>query len=170
MTHPRVVQLRFARSEFVRGLDGLTEEVAGRRLGPMNSIGWMIGHMAWHEQLYWLTRAQGVTPVPALNDQVASGAPASTPPLEEMWAAWRQVTAAADIWLDGLTTQQLSDRPVLNTASAQDFGTMLLRMTYHYFVHCGESSAVRQMVEGGELPEFVGDIQDEAPWRAESPS
>jgi len=44
---------------------------------------------------------------------------------------------------------------------------MLLRMTYHYFVHCGEASAVRQMVEGGDLPEFVGDIQDEAPWRQE---
>ncbi len=169
MTHPRVEQLRFARSEFVRGLEGLTEEIAQRRVGQMNSIGWMVGHMAWHEQLYWLTRAQGVTPRPDLNDAVGNGVSASTPALAEMWAAWHEVTAAADRWLDGLTTSQMSERPPTNSAYPQDYGTMLLRMTYHYFVHCGEASAVRQMVEGGDLPEFVGDIQAEAPWRPDSP-
>lgn len=167
MAHPRVEQLRFARTEFVRGLEGVTDEVAARRVGQMNSIGWMVGHMAWHEQLYWLTRAQGITPRPDLNDVVGNGAPASTPSLEEMWAAWRDVTGAADAWIETLTTASLGERPASNTRSTQDYGTMLLRMTYHYFVHCGESSAVRQMVEGGELPEFVGDIQDHAPWRPE---
>ena len=46
MTQPLVVQLRFARSEFVRCLEGLTDEDGRKRLGPMNSISWMMGHLA----------------------------------------------------------------------------------------------------------------------------
>lgn len=165
MAHPQVEQLRFARSEFVRGLADVSAAVAARRIGPMNSIGWMVGHLAWHEQLYWLTRAQGTTPRPELNDVAASGAPASTPDLDTMWATWQEITALADTWLDSLTTADLEERLALTPNASQSVGTMLLRLTYHYFVHCGESSAVRQMVEGGELPEFIGDIQDLAPWR-----
>ena len=166
MAHPRVEQLRFARSEFLRGLDGLTAEVAAQQHGPMNTIAWMVGHLAWHEQLSWLTRAQGITPRPELNELTANGKPRSNPPLDEMLAAWHQVTAAADAWLDGLTPADLAV-PMGRSRIPQSVGTALLRMTYHYFVHCGEGSAVRQLAEGGELPEFVGDIQVAAPWRPE---
>ena len=51
MAHPRVEQFRFARAEWVRGLRGLSEEDGLRRLEPMNSISWMVGHLAWHERL-----------------------------------------------------------------------------------------------------------------------
>jgi hypothetical protein len=44
--HPLVSQLRFARSEFVRGLDGVSEEDGTRRVLPMNSLGWMVGQLA----------------------------------------------------------------------------------------------------------------------------
>ena len=54
----------------------------------MNSIGWIVAHMAWHEQRYWLTRAQGVTPHPELNEIAANGGPPTTPSLEAMLAAW----------------------------------------------------------------------------------
>ncbi len=166
MAHPRVEQLRFARSEFLRGLDGLTGEHAAQQPGPMNSIAWMVGHLAWHEQLSWLTRAQGVTPRPELNELTANGKPRSNPPLAEMLAAWREVTEASDGWLDALEPADLA-APMGRSRIPQSVGTALLRMTYHYFVHCGEASAVRQLIEGGELPEFVGAIQVEAPWRAE---
>ena len=46
MAHPLVAQLRFARSEFVRGLDGVSEADGLVRQLPMNSLGWMVGHMA----------------------------------------------------------------------------------------------------------------------------
>jgi hypothetical protein len=42
MTHLLVSQLRFARAEFLRGLEGLTAEEGLRRFEPMNSIGWTI--------------------------------------------------------------------------------------------------------------------------------
>ena len=67
MAHPRVDQLRFARSEWKRGLRGLSEEDAQRRLLPMNSISWMVGHLAWHERLVWAERGQGLRVEPLLD-------------------------------------------------------------------------------------------------------
>ena len=95
MPHPRVEQLRFARSEWQRGLRGLSDEDARTRLQPMNSVSWMIGHLAWHERLIWAERAQGLAVEPIL-DAVANGQPASTPGLAEMWAAWKRMVAIAE--------------------------------------------------------------------------
>jgi len=67
MTHPLVLQLRFARSEFVRGLEGVTEEEGRHRFEPINSISWMVAHLTWQEQRYWLTAPQGVILVPEVN-------------------------------------------------------------------------------------------------------
>ena len=99
--HPLVDQLRFTRSEFRRGLRGTPAEDGVRRLEPMNSIGWIVAHMAWHEQRYWLTRAQDIILRPELNEIARTGGPATTPPLRPMLAAWKDVTEAADPWLDG---------------------------------------------------------------------
>ncbi|MGH2493818.1 MAG: DinB family protein [Ktedonobacteraceae bacterium] len=70
MPHPLVMQLRFTRSEFTRALQGISETDAGLRVLPMNCISWNIGHLAWQEQLNWLTRLQGQTPLPHLNELV----------------------------------------------------------------------------------------------------
>ena len=77
MTHPLVVQLRFARSEFVRCLEGLTDEDARTRLGPMNSISWIIGHLANQEHFYWCILGQEKSVAPGLNDLVGT---ANQPP------------------------------------------------------------------------------------------
>ena len=81
MTHPLVDQLRFTRSEFLRGLKGLREEDACRRLLPMNCISWNFGHLAWQEQRYFLFYAQGLMPYPDIQERFAYGAPGSTPRL-----------------------------------------------------------------------------------------
>src|SRR2546426_10563328 len=78
MIHPLVTQLRFTRSEWLRGLKAVTAEEAARRFGPINPIAWMIGHLAWQEQLYWLERAQGETVVPEVK-QVRHGKPLAGP-------------------------------------------------------------------------------------------
>jgi hypothetical protein len=164
MTHPLVVQLRFTRSEFKRGLAGLTDADARRRLLPMNCISWMIGHLAWQEQRYWLYRAQGQVLLPELQDLFAYGKPASTPPLEEAWSAWHQITGAVDPWLDALTTEKLQ-APLAESFSS--IGTFLRRTTYHYWYHLGEALAVRQMLGHADLPDFVGDIDTLAPYTPE---
>src|SRR6266540_6781235 len=104
MVHPLVEQLRFARSEFQRGLEGITDEEARQRVLPMNCVSWNVGHLAWQEQRYWLYRAQGQMLLPDINEQFAYGSPASTPSLDETWGAWRKITEAADRWLDSVTT------------------------------------------------------------------
>lgn len=162
MTHPLVIQLRFARSEFVRGLTGLSDDDARQRMLPMNSISWMVGHLAWQEQRYWLTRAQGKLLFPELNELLAYGKPATTPSLEEMWDAWRTVTAAGDGWLDALDTESIQ-RPLVEGMGS--IGTFMLRTIYHYWYHLGEAMAVRQMLGHTGLSDFVGDIDSLAPYR-----
>ena len=160
MTHPLVVQLRFARSEFVRCLEGLSDKDARARLGPMNSISWMIGHMANQEHFYWCVLGQSKFVAPGLNDLVGTGKPASTPPLDEMWAIWKLVTDTADPFLDSLQPSQLTTffefrgNPV-----PESIGTLLQRTIYHYWFHTGEAHAVRQQLGHSDLPQFVGDME-----------
>ena len=169
MTHPLITQVRFTRSEFMRGLVGVTDEEARQHFGPMNCISWIIGHLAWQEQLYWLTRAQGQILVPELNELTANGAPQSTPPLDDMWQAWHTILKACDPYLESLTTETLTTFPIVNgKPHRESIGTMLLRMTYHYWYHLGESQAIRQMLGHTDLPSFVGAIGAEAPYVAES--
>jgi hypothetical protein len=167
MVHPLVTQLRFARSEFRRALDGVTDEEARRRFLPINAISWMIGHLAWQEQRYWLTAAQNRTILPELNELHANGAPACTPVLADVWATWEQVTADSDSYLDSLTTETVLTYYMRNGKPVpESVGTLLLRTTYHYWYHIGESQAVRQLLGHTGIGDFVGDIGDEAPWQA----
>ena len=48
-----------------------------------------------------------------------------------------------------------------------NIGTMLRRSTYHYWFHTGEANAIRQLLGHANVPEFVGDIAKEAPYRPE---
>ena len=158
-THPLVNQLRFARNEFVRGLEGVSEEDAIRRILPMNSISWMVGHLANQEHRYWVMLPQQKEVAPGLNELVGYGKPASTPPLKEMWAVWRKVTAQADEYLATLTPEILQKKLLRDGKPVDEsIGTLLLRNIYHYWFHSGEASAVRQMLGHTKLPEFVGDM------------
>jgi hypothetical protein len=112
MSHPLIDQLRFTRREWLRGLEGVSDEDAARHFGQMNCISWTVGHLAWHEQRYWLE----------LHKRRSVG---------------------------------------------QSIGSALHRMIYHYWYHIGEIQAIRQMLGQGNLPEYVGDIEIEAPYRPE---
>ena len=162
---PLVEQLRFTRSEFRRGLLGTPGADGARRLEPMNSIGWIVAHMAWHEQRYWLTRVLGVTPRVDLNEIAANGGPPTTPPLAAMLAAWAEITAAADPWLDGLVAADL-DGDFPTAGPRRTLGSGIQRVIYHYWFHTGEILAIRQVFGHRRLPEFVGNIDLEAPYRA----
>ena len=130
-------QLRFTRAEVERAMRGTPDADAERRLVPMNSIGWIVGHLAWQEQRYWLTRAQGLTPVPLLDEVVPNGGPATTPALRQMRAARRAVMAAADPWLDALTTDDLmAELPP--PGPRRTIGDALQRVIYHQWFHAGE--------------------------------
>ena len=168
MAHPLIDQFRFARSEWLRGLEGVSEEDAACHFGPMNCISWIVGHLTWHEHRYWLERAQGKILFPQLNEMYAYGAPMSTPSLRDMLDLWRQVTQAADPYLDRLTTEALQNELLRDGQPiGQSIGSALRRITYHYWFHTGEVQAIRQMLGHPNLPEYVGDIETKAPYRPE---
>jgi len=168
MTHPLIDQFRFTRREWLRGLENIPETDAQKHFGPMNCISWTVGHLAWHEQRYWLQRAQGQVLFPALNELYAYGAPMSTPVFSEMLAIWQQVTNATETYLDMLTTEALqAELLVEGRPVGQSIGSGLRRITYHYWYHTGEIQAMRQMLGHANLPEYVGEIEAEAPYRPE---
>jgi uncharacterized damage-inducible protein DinB len=181
MPHTLVTQLRFARSEFVRCLEGISDEDSRHRFMPMNCISWMVGHMAAQEQEYFVFFPEGKVPHPQLNKTVGFGRPATTPPLADMWQVWHEITAAADTFLDTLTTEQLLThleqdikafedstfgtvtKQMLaqkSVRSGENVGTKMQRTTFHYFFHTGEAHAIRQQLGHPDLPYFVGDMPD----------
>jgi len=163
MPHPLVLQLRFTRSEFVRAAK-VSEDDAAKRVMPMNSISWTIGHLAWQEQRYFIFFPTGELLVPEIRD-LAFGSPHSTPSAKKMWAAWRKVTKAADDWLDSLTTSKLQQMVVLDgKRSNRMYGNLLQRVIYHYWYHIGENMAVRKMLGHTGFGYFVGNIDKKAPY------
>ena len=166
MTHPLIDQVRFTRAEWLRALRGVSEADGARKIEPINTIGWTVGHLAWQEQLYFITRAQGRTPLPILNEVAASGGPPSIPSLKQMMAAWKQVTADTDAWMATLTTPDLL-RQLPPPGFKRTVGDAIRRMTYHYWFHIGEIVAQRQLMDHPRRPEYVGNIEAKAPYRAE---
>jgi hypothetical protein len=161
MTHPLVTQLRFARREFVRGFEEVPLADAVRRIEPMNSLSWTVGHLANQEQFLWII-LPGVQPVvPGLHERVGTGQPGSAPGWDEMWEVWRAITAAADRYLDTLTPEALSTHLLYEGKPwREDIGTTLLRNTYHYWFHLGEAYALRELLGHTGLPGYVGRMDD----------
>lgn len=171
MPHPLVDQLRFTRSEFLRAIRGISDADARKRILPMNCISWNIGHLAWQEQRYFLYFAQAQVLFPTINQEFASGAPASTPNLKEVLHAWRTITSAADPWLDTLTSARLEEHVISRgKPTARMYGNLLQRVIYHYWYHTGENMAIRQQLGHGRLAQFVGNIDLQAPYRPDGPN
>jgi DinB superfamily len=167
MPHPLVDQLRFTRAEWLRGLDGVSESDGVRRILPMNSLSWIVGHLAWHEREVWVSRGLGRSVEPVL-EAVASEMPGSSPSFETMSAAWSRIVALSDPLLDGLTVAAMTQPlPFDRGSEPPSAGTELFHVLYHYWSHIGEASAIRQMLGHANPPEFVGDIERDAPWRRE---
>jgi hypothetical protein len=167
MTHPLVAQLRFTRSEFKRGLAGLSEEDGARRLPPLNCISWNVGHLAWQEQKCFLYGGSKKILLPDVDVDYAYGAPACTPSLGKTWEAWNTVTAAVDPWLDELAESDMTSLLDRGEGFGRYMvGNLLLRVIYHYWYHNGENMAIRQALGHSKLPQFVGNIDEQAPYRA----
>lgn len=168
MPHPLVLQLRFTRSEFARAIAKLPEEDAQKRVIPMNSISWTVGHLAWQEQRYFIYFPTGKLIIPWIQEKYAFGAPPSTPPMKEVLAAWRKITKEADKWLDTVTSKKLLQFVELDgKKTARMYGNLLQRVIYHYWYHTGEDMAVRKILGHRGIGYFVGNIDGKAPYKPE---
>ena len=168
MIHPLVAQLFFTRGEWLRGLEGVSAAEAAKHLGPMNCISWLVGHMAWHEQKYWLELAQGKVPFNDLKTRFSYGSPKSSPSLVEVMSMWLEVTRLSQPYLERLTSADLQEELLRHGKSVgQNLGSAMQRVIYHYWYHTGEVQAIRQLLGHHNLPEFVGDLEEKAPYRSE---
>lgn len=161
MPHPLVTQLRFARSEFVRCIHGVSLTESYIRHGQMNCISWIIGHLASQENQYFVFLAQGKAIQPDLRKIAGSGSRPSAPRLDDMWSAWREVTANADVYLDTVTPETLQTHfEFRGEQMGESVGTMIQRTLYHYWFHIGEVHAIRQMLGHRNMPQFVGNMSN----------
>lgn len=160
--------LHFARHKFCLALEGVSASDAVKRVGPLNSLSWMVGHLANQERAYWLELAQGLEIHRALHARVGTGQPASTPPFDEMWAVWERITAQADVFLESLGLEDRrrvlvrGGRPAKYTT-----GSLLLRNIFHYWFHTGEAIGLRQALGHTGLPEFVAEMPEFFPNQGE---
>ena len=159
MVHPLVTQLHFARSEFARCFEGVNPDEASRRVEPMNSLSWTVGHLALQEHALWIQLAQGRNIAPDLRERFGTGQPASTPPWIEMWELWQTITKEADKYLLTLQPENLKDHLMWEgKPRPEDVGTLLLRNIFHYWFHLGKAHSVRQMLGHVNLPMYVGNM------------
>jgi uncharacterized damage-inducible protein DinB len=168
LAHPLVLQLRFTRSEFSRALSNISEEDAKKRVLPLNCISWTVGHLAWQEQRYFLFYPNGKYLIQEIQDNYRNGAPSSTPSLSEMLKAWTLITNETEGWIESMTTEKLQEM-VIRDGKATDlmYGNLLQRVIYHYWYHTGENMAVRRILGHTGLGQFVGDIDEKAPYTPE---
>jgi hypothetical protein len=78
------------------------------------------------------------------------------------------VADASDPVLDALAAPDLlrmRDFAAQGGTFSTSAGNLMQRVIYHYWYHTGESLAIRQMLGHKDLPEFVGNIDGEAPFR-----
>ena len=157
--HNLVWQIRKARDEWRIIFDGVSDEDGDRRLGRMNSLGWMMAHMAWHEQLIYMLLT-GKLIAPELNDLAAYGGAATTPRLSEVKELWEKVTPVVDEYLATLTVNDLLGRISFPNGDPipENLGAILQRVNNHYFFHIGEASAIRQLLEHTRFPEVMSDF------------
>ena len=157
MTHQLALELQFARQKWFEGHADLTDEDARKRLGHANSMGWMIGHLAWFEQLAWVEGCQEKT-VSAYVQRFNWSTPASTPPLKKVLSEWHLVTAAADEFLNEMQEKDLATMLYRRQRPLENVGTMLRRQIWHYWYHLGEMQAIRQMLGHTNLPAYIGQM------------
>lgn len=154
--HLLVEMQQLTRKEFLRGLQGVSNEDARKRVDPMNSIGWIIGHMACQERAFFVAWPQGCLAEPEYT-VFGYGSPASQPPLDEVMALWRTASEAADELLHAVDEERLRQLivPPDLDVERENLGTRIVRNIFHYWSHIGEISAIRQVLGHPLPPQFV---------------
>ena len=90
--------------------------------------------------------------------------PASTPDLNVMLTAWREITAVSNTYLDTLTEDDMNTtltRPD-GKPYGENIGSLIYRQTWHYWYHMGEIQAIRQALGHENLPQFIGRMSPDA--------
>ena len=140
--HTLVQMLYLSRKEFERNLVGLTDEDARKCIEPMNCISWIIAHVAWQHQAYFVDWPAGRQTDPRYTPY-GYGVPPSQPSLEEAMTLWRDACEASGAWLEAATGESLQAEGDLTSPKGESWGTLLVRCIFHTWFHLGEINAIR---------------------------
>jgi len=161
--HHLVAMLLVTRKEFLRALEGLTLSEGEIRVGGLNSIGWIVGHVAWQESFFWLECGQGRR-VPERLQPFATGRQGFVPEYERVLADWHEIASATEPFLRDLDHEALrrhfthENPKVRDLLTEENSGTLLTRCIMHYWSHIGEIACVRSLL-GHKAPQFVGSLE-----------
>lgn len=160
MTYRPIEIARFALTEFERGLEGLSDEDARKRLAKadgseLNAIAWTVAHIAGH----WLNRPE------RLRRYGPGSRNTEAPPLEDALTLLAEAKGFTESWLPEATEEFLASRP--EGLRGESVGTGVMRAALHTWFHAGEINAVRQMLGHSEIS-FVGPMVGELEWRQET--
>lgn len=164
-TEPRhlVGMLLVTRKEFLRGLEGLRPAEAQMRIGGLNCIGWIVGHVAWQESFLWQECGQGQS-VPERLRLFATGRRGLVPDYGEVLADWHKIARATEPFLRSLDQEELKRHfthqspKVRDLLAEENAGTLLTRCIMHYWSHIGEVACIRSLL-GHQAPQFVGGLE-----------
>ena len=157
MAHHLVRKVQHVRKELRRAIEGMSVADMERSVAGVNSIRWIIGHLAWQEQRYWV----GGRGLPLIVEHLADygygkPVPENGEDFETVFGQWEAVTRASDDWLESLGEQDLREFPATGEIhKGENIGTMLMRVIGHYYVHIGQITAVRKILSYN-VPPFVG--------------
>ncbi len=142
------------RRELRRAVEGMTESDLEKRVGGMNSVAWMIAHLAAQEQSYWLeSRA---LPVVADLSFLRKKDESATPNFAAMWAVWEDVIKQSDSYLLSLTETDLKHHfTTRKSFEIENIGSLLTRVIGHYYLHIGQITVIRKLLDY-DVPAFVG--------------
>jgi hypothetical protein len=146
--------LKNTRGELRRAIDGMSEADLERRVAGINSVAWIVGHLAGQEQGLWL-QGRGL---PAVADLSAfgHGAEPSTPAFGFVFPLWEEITSMGESWLDELDDDDLRQHLSGNKPfEIENVGSLLTRVIGHYYLHIGQITAIRKIL-GYSVPGFVG--------------
>jgi len=150
MAHHLVRYVWHVRRELERALDGISEEDLNKEVHGLNSIAWMIGHLANQEQAYWLLfRNEELIDknLRHYNNKVEEGKD-----FAELFELWKTITNRSNAWLETATTSDLE-----NTfeKAKENTGSLMTRVIGHYYFHIGQIATIRKLL-GYDVPGFVG--------------
>jgi uncharacterized damage-inducible protein DinB len=148
------------RREFVRVLEGLSDNDCEKRVAGLNSIAWMTAHLMNQEHSYWLKpRGLALSEVEAFNTETANTKTTDTetkPSFQKAYTLWEHVTTASCDWLGSLSDADLrSHLSGRKSFEIENIGSLLTRVIGHYYLHIGQITAIRKVL-GYEVPAFVG--------------
>jgi hypothetical protein len=151
--HTLVQMFYLTRREFERNLEGLTDEDARQRIGPMNSISWIVAHTAFQHRAFFVDWPANKRLDPRYQPYTTGSQP-SQPSLEEAMTLWNEACKDADAWLQAATKESLQEQAPGFAPLNESWGTLLVRCIFHTWCHLGEINSIRQIL-GHKAPEFV---------------